>query len=96
MRGLTFHSVAYLVILGIGLVLMFFFNTPGKNTFRTSTCIWNTYNNVSGLVWAICCRTSSLFAIGLRYSGDGLQPVGRWYESHIPVVCLVMLLIFCC
>mgnify|MGYP006896729536 CR=1 FL=1 len=37
-----------------------------------------------------------LFAIGLFgwYSGDGLQPVGRWYESDIPVVKqLVMLLI---
>ena len=63
--GFTFHSVAYLVILGIGLVLMFFFNTPGKNIFvNFGLGIWNTYNNVSGLVGDLLSYIR-LFAIGL-------------------------------
>ena len=94
--GFTFHSVAYLVILGIGLVLMFFFNTPGKNIFvNFGLGIWNTYNNVSGLVGDLLSYIR-LFAIGL--SGGILAMVFNQLavgmSPDIPVVKqLVMLLI---
>ena len=94
--GFTFHSVAYLVILGVGLVLMFFFNSPGKNIFvNVGLGIWNTYNNVSGLVGDLLSYIR-LFAIGL--SGGILAMVFNQLavgmSPDIPVVKqLVMLLI---
>ena len=94
--GFTFHSVAYLVILGVGLVLMFFFNSPGKNIFvNFGLGIWNTYNNVSGLVGDLLSYIR-LFAIGL--SGGILAMVFNQLavgmSPDIPVVKqLVMLLI---
>ena len=97
--GFTFHSVAYLVILGVGLVLMFFFNSPGKNIFvNFGLGIWNTYNNVSGLVGDLLSYIR-LFAIGL--SGGILAMVFNQLavgmSPDIPVVKqLVMLLILLC
>ena len=90
-------SLMYLFLaLGIGLVLMFFFNTPGKNIFvNFGLGIWNTYNNVSGLVGDLLSYIR-LFAIGL--SGGILAMVFNQLavgmSPDIPVVKqLVMLLI---
>ncbi|MDE7069656.1 MAG: V-type ATP synthase subunit I [Alistipes sp.] len=94
--GFTFHSPAYLAVLGIGLVLMFFFNSPGKNPLvNLGLGLWNTYNNVSGLVGDLLSYIR-LFAIGL--SGGILAMVFNQLavgmSPDIPVVKqLVMLLI---
>ena len=76
--------------------LMFFFNSPGKNIFvNFGLGIWNTYNNVSGLVGDLLSYIR-LFAIGL--SGGILAMVFNQLavgmSPDIPVVKqLVMLLI---
>lgn len=94
--GFTFHSVAYLALLGVGLVLMLFFNSPGKNPLvNLGLGLWNTYNNVSGLVGDLLSYIR-LFAIGL--SGGILAMVFNQLavgmSPDIPVVKqLVMLLI---
>lgn len=94
--GFTFHSPAYLAVLGVGLVLMFFFNSPGKNPLvNLGLGLWNTYNNVSGLVGDLLSYIR-LFAIGL--SGGILAMVFNQLavgmSPDIPVVKqLVMLLI---
>lgn len=94
--GFDLRSIPYLVLLGVGLVLMFFFNSPGKNPLvNFGLGIWNTYNNVSGLVGDLLSYIR-LFAIGLsggilamvfNQLADGMSP-------DIPVVKqLVMVLI---
>ncbi len=49
--GFSMHSPVYLVLLGVGLVLMFFLNTPGRNPLiNFGSGLWDTYNNVIGLM----------------------------------------------
>jgi len=92
----TTSSPAFYATLGVGAVLMLFFNSPGKNIFvNFGLGIWNTYNNVSGLVGDLLSYIR-LFAIGL--SGGILAMVFNQLavgmSPDIPVVKqLVMLLI---
>ena len=60
----TVETVA-LVVAGLGLIVAFLYNTPGKNIFLNfGTGLWNTYNVVSGLLGDTLSYIR-LFAIGL-------------------------------
>lgn len=63
--GFTMGSPAFLAVAGLGVVLMLFFNSPGKNIFvNFGAGLWNTYNNVTGLLSDVLSYIR-LFAIGL-------------------------------
>lgn len=58
-------SPAFYAVCCISLVLMLFFNSPGKNLFiNFGSGLWNTYNNVTGLLSDVLSYIR-LFAIGL-------------------------------
>ena len=65
-----FQTVAHLEMCirdrcGVALVLMLFFNSPGKNLFvNFGSGLWNTYNNITGLLSDVLSYIR-LFAIGL-------------------------------
>lgn len=60
----TVETIA-LVVAGLGLLVAFLYNTPGKNIFLNfGTGLWNTYNVVSGLLGDTLSYIR-LFAIGL-------------------------------
>jgi V/A-type H+-transporting ATPase subunit I len=63
--GYVLGSVPFWVVTGIGLFLMFFTNSPGKNPFYNfGLGIWNTYNDVTGLLSDVLSYIR-LFALGL-------------------------------
>ncbi len=63
--GFTTSSVAFYAACGVALVLMLFFNSPGKNIFiNFGSGLWNTYNNITGLLSDVLSYIR-LFAIGL-------------------------------
>ncbi|MCC8089498.1 MAG: V-type ATP synthase subunit I [Rikenellaceae bacterium] len=63
--GYDFSSVPFWIVTGIGLFLMLFMNTPGKNIFvNFGSGLWNTYNNVTGLLSDVLSYIR-LFALGL-------------------------------
>lgn len=63
--GFTSSSVAFYIACLAGLVLMLFFNSPGKNIFvNFGSGLWNTYNNITGLLSDVLSYIR-LFAIGL-------------------------------
>ncbi|MFI3280634.1 MAG: V-type ATP synthase subunit I [Rikenellaceae bacterium] len=60
-----FSSIPFYAVVSISLVLMLFFNSPDKNIFANfGAGIWNTYNNVTGLLGDVLSYVR-LFAIGL-------------------------------
>ncbi len=60
-----FSSIPFLVVAGASLILMLFFNSPGKNIFANfGAGLWNTYNNITGLLSDVLSYIR-LFAIGL-------------------------------
>lgn len=97
--GFDLRSIPYLVLLGVGLVLMFFFNSPGKNPLvNFGLGIWNTYNNVSGLVGDLLSYIR-LFAIGLsggilamvfNQLADGMSPDIPVVKQLVMVVILLL------
>lgn len=86
-------------IAGVGLVVAFLYNTPGKNVFLNfGTGLWNTYNIASGLLGDTLSYIR-LFAIGLTGSilggvfntlaismTDGMNIVAR-------VICMLLILL---
>lgn len=68
MVGVTafgFTSIPFIAAMAISLILMLFFNSPGKNIFANfGAGLWNTYNNVTGLLSDVLSYIR-LFAIGL-------------------------------
>ncbi|MFI3333564.1 MAG: V-type ATPase 116kDa subunit family protein [Rikenellaceae bacterium] len=76
MAGITafgFTSIPFMVVAGAALILMLFFNSPGKNIFANfGVGLWNTYNNITGLLSDVLSYIR-LFAIGL--SGGALAVV---------------------
>ena len=61
----TAGSPAFFGVLGLGAVLMLFFNTPGKNPLvNLGSGLWNTYNNITGILSDVLSYIR-LFAIGL-------------------------------
>jgi len=63
--GFTTSSAAFYAACGVSLVLMLFFNSPGKNIFvNFGSGLWNTYNNITGLLSDVLSYIR-LFAIGL-------------------------------
>ena len=61
----TASSPAFFGVLGIGVVLMLFFNSPGKNPFiNLGSGLWDTYNNITGILSDVLSYIR-LFAIGL-------------------------------
>lgn len=93
--GFVSTSVAYYVVLAVGGVLMFFFNTPGANPLMNiGMGLWNLYNNITGLLSDVLSYIR-LFAIGLSGGvlalvfntlAAGFVPEG----SNIVVTLLVM------
>ena len=64
-EGFSFQSPIYLVCLSIGLFMMFFLNSPGKNPLANfGSGLWNTYNDITGLLGDVLSYIR-LFAIGL-------------------------------
>ncbi|MFR9524517.1 MAG: V-type ATP synthase subunit I [Rikenellaceae bacterium] len=60
-----FGSIPYYAVVAVSLVLMLFFNSPDKNLFANfGAGIWDTYNNVTGLLGDVLSYVR-LFAIGL-------------------------------
>ena len=94
--GFTTSSVAFYVALGVGGVLMLFFNTPGRNPLlNVGSGLWNLYNNITGLLSDVLSYIR-LFAIGLSGGvlalvfnslADGFVPEG----ANIVVRILIML-----
>ncbi len=61
----SFSSVAYLVTVGVALVLMLLLNKPSFNIFANfGVGLWDTYNNITGLLSDLLSYIR-LFAIGL-------------------------------
>ena len=61
----TTSSPAFYATLGVGAVLMLFFNSPGKNPFvNFGLGLWDTYNNLTGILSDVLSYIR-LFAIGL-------------------------------
>lgn len=94
--GFTTSSPVFYAAVGIGAVLMLFFNTPGKNPFvNFGAGLWNLYNNITGLLSDVLSYIR-LFAIGLSGGvlalvfnalADGFVPEG----ANIVVRILIML-----
>lgn len=63
--GYTAGSVPFWITTGLGLFLMLFMNSPGKNPFLNfGLGLWNTYNDVTGLLSDVLSYIR-LFALGL-------------------------------
>ena len=61
----TTSSPAFYATLGVGAVLMLFFNSPGKNPLLNfGLGLWDTYNNLTGILSDVLSYIR-LFAIGL-------------------------------
>lgn len=87
-KGFEMDSVAFMSVAGVGLFMMLFLNSPGKNPFvNFGAGLWNTYNDVTGLLGDILSYIR-LFAIGL--SGGILAQVfndlALGLSPDIPVV----------
>ena len=64
-QGFNTQSPAYWVCAGIGLFMMLFLNSPGKNPLvNLGAGLWNTYNDVTGILGDVLSYIR-LFAIGL-------------------------------
>ena len=88
-------SPAFYGVAAIGVVLMLFFNSPGKNPFvNFGTGLWDTYNNITGILSDVLSYIR-LFAIGL--SGGILATVfndlATGLSPDIPVVRELMILL---
>ncbi|MCD8171902.1 MAG: V-type ATP synthase subunit I [Alistipes sp.] len=58
-------STAFWIAAGMGLFMMFFLNSPGKNPFvNFGAGLWNTYNHITGIIGDVLSYIR-LFAIGL-------------------------------
>lgn len=93
--GFTAGSVAFYVAMGVGAVLMFLLNTPGRNPLiNIGSGLWDLYNNITGLLSDVLSYIR-LFAIGL--SGGVLAlvfntlAVGFAPEGNIVLQLLVMI-----
>ncbi len=63
--GFAIGSIPFYIMLGIGAVLLIFFNTPGQNIFANiGSGLWSTYDHVTGLLGDVLSYVR-LFAIGL-------------------------------
>jgi len=63
--GFSASSPAFYGVLGIAGILMFFFNSPGKNPLiNLGSGLWDTYNNITGILSDVLSYIR-LFAIGL-------------------------------
>ncbi len=92
----TVSSPAFYAALGIGAVLMLFFNSPNRNIFvNFGSGLWDTYNNITGILSDVLSYIR-LFAIGLSGGvlalvfnslAEGFVPDG----ANIVVKILIML-----
>lgn len=58
-------STAHLIVVGVGVAMIFLYNSPGKNIFvNIGLGVWNTYNMATGLLGDILSYVR-LFALGL-------------------------------
>lgn len=61
----TLSSVPFWIVTGVGLFMMLFMNSPGKNPFvNFGLGLWNTYNDITGLLSDVLSYIR-LFALGL-------------------------------
>ncbi len=91
----TASSPAFYGVVGIGVVLMLFFNSPGKNPLvNFGSGLWDTYNNITGILSDVLSYIR-LFAIGL--SGGILATVfndlATGLSPDIPVVRELMIVL---
>lgn len=64
-EGYTMNSIPFWAVTGIGLFLMLFMNSPGKNPLiNFGAGLWNTYNDVTGFI-SDALSYIRLFALGL-------------------------------
>lgn len=92
----TTSSPAFYAAVAVGVVLMLFFNSPGKNPFvNLGLGLWDTYNNLTGILSDVLSYIR-LFAIGLSGGilatvfnalADGFVPEG----ANIVVRLLIMI-----
>ncbi|MDE5623985.1 MAG: V-type ATP synthase subunit I [Alistipes sp.] len=99
--GFTVSSPAFYAVLGIGAVLMLFFNTPGRNPLlNLGSGVWNFYNNLTGLLSDVLSYIR-LFAIGLSGGvlalvfnslADGFVPDGAGIVGRSLVMLPILLI----
>lgn len=99
--GFTFSSMAFYVAIGIGAVLLLFFNTPGRNPFvNFGAGLWSLYNNITGLLSDVLSYIR-LFAIGLSGGvlalvfnslADGFVPDGANILVRILIMVPILLI----
>lgn len=88
-------SIGWWIPTGIGLFMMLFLNSPGKNPFMNfGTGLWNTYNHLTGIIGDVLSYIR-LFAIGL--SGGILASVfnqlALGLSPDIPVIRQLMIVL---
>ena len=95
LTGFSMSSIGYLICLGIGLFMMLFLNSPGKNPLANfGAGLWNTYNDVTGLMSDVLSYIR-LFAIGLSGSVLALvfNDLALGLSPDIPVVGVIVTII---
>ncbi len=101
--GLTTSSPVFYGLVGLGAVLMMFFNTPGKfhnPLLNFASGLWNLYNNITGLLSDVLSYIR-LFAIGLSGGvlalvfnslAEGFVPEGAGIVTRILVMLPILLI----
>lgn len=95
LEGFSFDSTAYMIVAGVGLAMMLFLNNPNKNPLANfGAGLWNTYNDVTGLMGDILSYIR-LFAIGLSGSILALvfNDLAFGLSPEIPVVREIVIVI---
>ena len=97
----TTSSPAFYATVGVGVVLMLFFNSPGKNPFvNFGLGLWDTYNNLTGILSDVLSYIR-LFAIGLSGGilatvfnalADGFVPEGANLFVRLLVMIPILLI----
>lgn len=97
----TTSSPAFYATVGVGLVLMLFFNSPGRNPFLNfGLGLWDTYNNITGILSDVLSYIR-LFAIGLSGGilatvfnslADGFVPEGSNFAVRLLIMIPILLI----
>ena len=97
----TSSSPAFYATIAVGLVLMLFFNSPGKNPFfNFGLGLWDTYNNITGIL-SDALSYIRLFAIGLSGGilatvfnslADGFVPEGAGIVTRLLIMIPILLI----
>lgn len=94
-EGYSTSSPVFFVLLGIGLFMMFFLNSPGKNPFfNFGAGLWNTFNDITGLM-SDTLSYIRLFALSLSGGVMGMvfNDLASGLSPNIPVLRQLIMLI---